>query len=613
MPAFDDAIRGRGKGGGTPNHGRHPNIKQSPQTKRKASPFKTPSPVTDLHHRRVKRKRSQDRLASDKTSKKVRRDGQFRPGHGSADAIDLTGDDGPVKSSASPLIKSENDSAGIIRDTTHVDLTDDSSVNGVDTSLCGAGPAPNDDKPPIPPTPTRGAKEEAECITLTDSDDESEKTATAVSSTPVRKTAQPGAVENISGLMTPSTPKTPSSPKTPRPIAQPRRRLGAKDGKARQLDSFPEQGATQPTPAHDRIRLMSEMPFQPDGLTAGSPGASRDLESPFKASPAREATKKTALARTPLPVARKREAVREQEADQDQLPPGGSESASQLVARSRGAGTQETDDKTNKNPCTVFIVVFRAPPQELLRISRRGVHLRPQRPDIPIDDKCFLVPLVVELKHIIFENLLLSADPIQLLNQWSERKRGSASGLHPAILLTCKAMYESGCKFLYGENEFQYLVRDKHRRDATRSLNRRIYFEKYMQRFMKLELSIERSRTEHAYYTSVVNALNLLIQHGANLHTLTICVSPTVEGDTLSTKNKYVQGEMKPPSDQLNDMCDHITRACENPLKVVEEGLFEFFKVKPRRDGRFSARKYQFLDGGIDSQNDDDRDSDYEE
>lgn len=37
---------------------------------------------------------------------------------------------------------------------------------------------------------------------------------------------------------------------------------------------------------------------------------------------------------------------------------------------------------------------------------------------------------------------------------------------------------------------------------------------------------------------------------------------------------------MEPPADKLEDICDMITRVCESPSKVVEQGFFEEFGQK---------------------------------
>lgn len=289
-----------------------------------------------------------------------------------------------------------------------------------------------------------------------------------------------------------------------------------------------------------------------------------------------------------------------------------------------------------------FIVLLKAPADELLRIFGRV-----QRPEIPIRGKCFLERMPAELQKSIFEYLLRAADPILLLNQWSELKPCQTLGLHPEILRTCKSLYFNGRDFLYGENTFQYLVRDTPQQGASDSSNRHIYVDDYMQHFCRVQLTIERFRTTHAYYTSIVNALHLLIEHGTRIHTLTIDVSPTVEGDTLSTvgyfyKNgdivealkallpKYFiirvftpktdseepaslrrefdlriepdrfgkkpmdspQGEnddqdkVKLQQEKLDNLCDMMTRACESPSKAIKEGLFEEFEVVPRHDHR---------------------------
>lgn len=275
------------------------------------------------------------------------------------------------------------------------------------------------------------------------------------------------------------------------------------------------------------------------------------------------------------------------------------------------------------------IVVLRALPKELRRISQRPV----QRPDVPMD-VCFLLLIPLEIQEMVFENLLLADDPIQVLHGWAKLYQRQRSNLHPAILSTCRAIYRNASVFLYGRNVFRYMVRDRPQSDASPSFGQDIIVEKCIPLFRKLELKIERSRTEHAYCTSLANAIQLLNTHGANLHTLVLDVSPSVEGDTLSTVGYFYQnGDIiqalkalktcfivvrvftpktkdepatslrrkldmrtelcrfeiapdQPPETQLDDLSEMITRACESPSKVVEQGLFEKFEVAPQQNER---------------------------
>lgn len=295
-----------------------------------------------------------------------------------------------------------------------------------------------------------------------------------------------------------------------------------------------------------------------------------------------------------------------------------------------------------------MLVVLSAPPDELRRISQRPV----QRPDVPVGkDKCWLIMVPLEIQHRIYKYLLLADDPIQVLHGWAKLYQRQRSNLHPTILQTCRTIYQNASEVLYGGNVFRYMVRDRPKLDALSSFGQGINVEKYVPLFRKLELKIERSRTEHAYCTSLANAIHLLNTHDAKLHTLTLDVSPSVEGDTLSTAGYfYRNGEIiqalktlrtcfivvrvltpktddhpatslrreldlrrgekapnQPPEAQLDDLSEMITRACENPSKVVEQGWFEEFEVVPlqnERRARLSRMAY------YDQNDDDDDDAD---
>lgn len=297
------------------------------------------------------------------------------------------------------------------------------------------------------------------------------------------------------------------------------------------------------------------------------------------------------------------------------------------------------------------IVVLRATPEQLRRVSQRPV----QRPDIPMD-VCFLILIPREIQETIFEHLLLADDPIQVLHGWAKLYLRQRSNLHPAILSTCRAIYRNASVFLYGRNVFRYMVRDRAQSDAFPRFGQDINVEKYMPLFRRLELKIERSRTERAYCTSLANAIHLLNEHGANLHTLTLDVSPSVEGDTLSTVGYFHQGgeiiealkalktcfivvrvftpktkkepatslrrklDMRtelcrfetapdqPPETQLDDLSEKLTAACESPSKVVKQGWFEEFEVAPQQNERRS--RPSMIAYNDDDDDDDDTDGD---
>lgn len=310
------------------------------------------------------------------------------------------------------------------------------------------------------------------------------------------------------------------------------------------------------------------------------------------------------------------------------------------------------------------IVALKAPPDELHRISLRPV----QRPEIPMSTgTCFLIQIRPEIQENIFKYLLLADDPIQVLEQWSKLKHGQPSGLHPAILRTCKTMFNNASAFLYGRNVFQYLVRDMTQPGASRPPkldNRYIDVAKYVPLFRKLELKIER-RTESGYCGSLTSAICLLNRCGAELHTLTLDVSPSVEGDTLSVVGYFFrggaivkalkalrtcfitvlvfppeaqddptlrlrrnldmrtelgvleEGPKQSPAMQLDDLSEMITFACESPDEVVEQGLFEEFNVKPRQDERSARRRARIAyfanegDSDADDADENDEDGDY--
>lgn len=294
------------------------------------------------------------------------------------------------------------------------------------------------------------------------------------------------------------------------------------------------------------------------------------------------------------------------------------------------------------------VVVLRAPPAQLLRISQRPV----QRPDIPMG-VCFLTMIPLEIREKIFAYLLLADDPIQVLHGWAKLYQRQRSNLRPAIMSTCWEIYRNTSVFLYGRNVFRYMVRDRAASDAYPRFGQDINVVRYMPLFRRLELKIERSRTERAYCTSLANAIRLLNRNGANLHTLTLDVSPTVEGDTLSTVGYFHRGgeiiealkalktcfivvqvytpktkkepatslrrkldmrtelcrwetaPAQPPSTQLDDLCDKITAACLSPSRVVKRGWFERFEVAPQQNER-RTRSSRIANNDDDDDDDDD-------
>ncbi|KAJ0117184.1 hypothetical protein J7T55_003601 [Diaporthe amygdali] len=293
------------------------------------------------------------------------------------------------------------------------------------------------------------------------------------------------------------------------------------------------------------------------------------------------------------------------------------------------------------------IVVMRAPSRELHRISLRPV----QRPDLPMS-RCFLIQMPMEIQQKIFRYLLLAEDPIQVFQGWSKLYHRQRSNLDPAILSTCRALFENGSAVLYGANTFQYKLRDPARSGTFQDVGQTITVEKYIPYFRKLELKIERSRTELTYCTALAAAIRALTEHGADLRELVLDTSPSVEGNTLSTVGYfYRQGEViealkalrtcfievrvftpktssaaakslrciidkrteastsrpdsqqaatQPAGKELDKLSEMISYACENPSKAVARGWFDEFEASAERWNEHLRCQGKIADSGED-------------
>ncbi|ROW11680.1 hypothetical protein VPNG_05647 [Cytospora leucostoma] len=191
--------------------------------------------------------------------------------------------------------------------------------------------------------------------------------------------------------------------------------------------------------------------------------------------------------------------------------------------------------KTPRTPRPSMIVVLRAPPEKLFHIS-----LRPERvAEIPVEGKCFLFTLPLEVRKQIWRHLLLATRPIQVMNGWSQLCRWQQLDLHPAVLAASRAVFDEAVRVLYGENDFRYLVRDKAgmpgrksrwrgRRDRSRDAPNPCAIDagKYGRYFRRLELRMERNRMTAEYDGVLASALDILLGVGVELHRLTVDVSP---------------------------------------------------------------------------------------
>lgn len=79
-----------------------------------------------------------------------------------------------------------------------------------------------------------------------------------------------------------------------------------------------------------------------------------------------------------------------------------------------------------------------------------------------------LTSLPPELREQIYRFLLVSPTPTTVHNVWAtHHRRQLPRSLDPSILRTCRLLYTEGMRVLYGENWFEYLVRDATAEGAT--------------------------------------------------------------------------------------------------------------------------------------------------
>lgn len=552
--------------------------------------------------------------------------------------IDLTGDEVPeAKSSDSKR---------------RVKSTSSTSSTFLDSPPRQGQTAPRYSKPLFPSTPIPDSKGKSEVIDLTlesDSDDGP----TAPSSTQVKKVVQSQASEDVfdlSNVMKPavSAPFADSS----------RQRPESKNGQVRPANSAEKKGATV-LARSARVYPNFANVIRPDQPKDESPRVSKDMTAPMKPESVETDTQEIPRANGSMPVVHNGEAHRDLgvSVGAGQLEKSSilvvrdrPEKQNELVVDGRAEGSDEVKPPTPRSARRkrFKIVVLKAPQAELRRISMRPV----QRSEIPMTG-CFLLDIPTEILDKIFEDLLLAVDPIQVLHGWSKLYQRQRSNLHPAILSTCREIHKKASKFLYGRNVFRYMVRDRAQSIDFPLFRQNINVEKYVPSFRKLELKIERSRTERAYCTTLANAIQLLNTLDADLHTLVLDVSPVVEGDTLSTVGYFYQnGEIiqalktlrtkfiivrvltpktknepatslrrkldmrtelnpsnQPPQTQLDNLSEMITRACASPSGVVAQGLFEKFEVVPLQNER-GTRPSRVTYNEDDDDDDDDGGSD---
>ncbi|KAM7196456.1 hypothetical protein V8F33_006173 [Rhypophila sp. PSN 637] len=126
-----------------------------------------------------------------------------------------------------------------------------------------------------------------------------------------------------------------------------------------------------------------------------------------------------------------------------------------------------------------------------------------------------------EIRNRIYRHLLVSRNPIQVKQLWTEparqkarrmpRRRGAAPeklfneetdmGIDPRILCVSKQAYHEGSRILYSENTFHYMLRDpKSRARAHTSLSatgpNQINFAKYCHLFRHMSIELEPNRTD---------------------------------------------------------------------------------------------------------------------
>lgn len=172
----------------------------------------------------------------------------------------------------------------------------------------------------------------------------------------------------------------------------------------------------------------------------------------------------------------------------------------------------------------------------------------PPNPIVPIGDKCFFLSssMSIEVRQDVYRYLLLNHGPINVLHGWSQVHRRQQSDLDPAILRTCRLVFDEAVRVLYSENWFRYLLRDKAEmvnfEDGKKNAHERtLPLKKYIGLFRKLDLDLESNRTEKDYGALIARAISIPTDLGANLHMLTINISPrrdVVHGDNKTEINE---------------------------------------------------------------------------
>lgn len=79
-----------------------------------------------------------------------------------------------------------------------------------------------------------------------------------------------------------------------------------------------------------------------------------------------------------------------------------------------------------------------------------------------------IMSLPTELRELIYRPFLVSPTPTVVHNAWTTlyRRQGPRT-LQPSILRVCRLFYAEGMRILYGENRFEYRVRDTTAAEAT--------------------------------------------------------------------------------------------------------------------------------------------------
>lgn len=225
--------------------------------------------------------------------------------------------------------------------------------------------------------------------------------------------------------------------------------------------------------------------------------------------------------------------------------------ASEPKARQLVAGFKRPKIQGLKPSKPSSIISLRIPSNLPARLKRfvEG----PKDPAKPIGDKCFLlhsVPRCESIGHIkvpvevyqrIYSILLVANKPIEVLHGWSQvyRRQQNNPDMHPAILRTCRQIYDEAINVLYGANTFSYPLRDDGRMvefGEGNSWGLKMPLRKHISRLRHLELVLETSGNELKYGLAISRSIRILNDTGVNkLHKLTIQVIPHLDtGNNVS-------------------------------------------------------------------------------